>query len=157
MISKFPFPYDTPLTVGHEYVRNFELLILKPTIVVKATGKSVEHSPLGKLTPLAFRITSDPALSITSDHLWDVRDQLPIPICLRNRVETNPKFKQQCILFISVKIWSLTFLSSSHLIFQVPLPHEVFPRCGYRSHWLRNSFTGVQQVPWELVSWKWFT
>lgn len=103
---------------------------------------------------------------ITSDHLWDARDQLLIPNCLGNMAETNPDFRQQRIRLISVKTWNVIFLlvpiSFSKWLCPVMTTcyetlTEVFPRGGCLSHWLRNSFTDGWQVPWELVSWKVFT
>lgn len=32
VVSEVPFPHDISLTIGHEYVYTFEILILKPEV-----------------------------------------------------------------------------------------------------------------------------
>ena len=64
------------------------------------------------------------AVFITTDHMWDARDQWLFPDGLGNTVATNPGLKQQCLLLISVKRRNAVFLFSSHPHFEAPLPWD---------------------------------
>lgn len=100
----------------------------------RTIGGALSSRQINSVSPESL-VTS--TVFITSDHLWDARDQLLIPNCLGNMAETNPDFRKQCIHLISVKTWNVIFPSSSHLIFQVTLSGD--------DYMLLNSDWGLPQ------------